>query len=105
MSKTSPYFSMNGLAFQTSGDTLECELNFKATMQKLEAYVLSRGSQDEAMTALAFLEDMYPSIEQFCDDIRITFILDDYSDSELKARVSRRAYNRIVDRLNGQPLR
>lgn len=105
MSKTSPYFSMNGLAFQTSGDALESELNVEAAMQKLETYVLAKGNQDEAMTALAFLEDMHPSLEAFCDDIRITFILDDCVDSELKARVSRRAYNRIVDRLNGRPIR
>ena len=96
---------MNGLAFQTSGDRLEGELNVKAAMKKLETYVLGKGNQDETMTALGYLEDIFPSLEEFCDDIRLTFILDDCVDAELKARVSRRAYNRIVDRLNGRSLR
>ncbi len=96
---------MDGLAFQTTGDSTEQEVNVQAAMKKLQAYVLGKGCQDEAMTALACLEDSQPSVEGFCDDIRAAFFLDDYLDGELKSRIQRRAYNRIVDRLNGRPLR
>lgn len=105
MRKTNtPYFSFSNLAFQTPGDPLEGQINLNAAMRKLEAFVLGKGNQDEAMVALAFLEDFNPRLEEFCDDIRITFILDDCTDFELKQRHIRRAYNRIVDRLNGRPL-
>lgn len=105
MSKSTPYFSFNGLAFQTPGDEVERHMNLKIAMARLERYVLGKGQQDEAMTALAFIEDLRPSLESLCDDIRIAFLLDDFEDYDLKQRFIRRAYNRIVDRLNGVPLR
>lgn len=85
MSKTqTPYFSFSGMAFQTPGDLIESQINLKIAMRELEAFVLGKNGQDEAMVALAFLEDTYPHLEEFCDDIRITFVLDDSGDFEIK---------------------
>lgn len=105
MSKTqTPYFSFSGLAFQTPGEPIEYGIDLRSAMKALRLFVLGNGNQDEVMAALAHIEDRRPDLEEFCDDIRITFILDDCADYELKQRQLHRAYNRIVNRLNNSPI-
>ncbi len=56
------------------------------------------------MEALAFLEDNAPKVEKFCDEIRTTFFLDDFEDSDLKRAICVRAFTGIKSRLSCKPV-
>jgi hypothetical protein len=103
-SEQSPYFSFSGLAFRTPGDEMETEMNLQIAMQHLRAYVVEGAGRDEAAAALAYLQSQSPKLNPFCKEMRFAFQLDDFDDSEHKKRLMIRAYNGIVDRLNGQPV-
>lgn len=105
MNSSNPYFSLSGLAFQTPGDDTESGVNTRLAMNRIHAFVMTGGSQRDAMEALAYLEDKYPKLEACCDHMRIAFLLDDFESGEEKQRIARKAYNCLVDRLNGTPLR
>ncbi|GJH22776.1 hypothetical protein CBA19CS22_39560 [Caballeronia novacaledonica] len=100
----SPYFSLKNLAFQTPGAPIEHQLNLTAAMDELRKYALHGGQWDAAMLALEYLEDTRPELQRFCDEMRVSFLCDDADGDNTKIRLARRAYNRMVDRLNGQPL-
>lgn len=80
-------------------------MNIMAAMDKLKAYASSGGSEQDAMFALAYLEDQFPRLEPLCDDMRVAFLLDDFNDYDMKKRIIIKAYNRIVDRVNGMALK
>jgi hypothetical protein len=96
-----PYFSLEGLYFQTAGDSNELFINVQKAMDVLRHYALYGGQWDEAMTALAFLEEVRPELQTMCDEMRVTFLIDDNDHGNPKIRLARKAYNRMVDRLNG----
>lgn len=100
-----PFFSTEGMAFQTNGSDMEAQANIKMAMEKVYDYAFKGGDPAEAQFALAYLEDNVEKISRFCDDLRTTFFLDDFQDSELKRKICVRAYNNIVDRLNGKPIK
>jgi len=67
-------------------------------------YCFKGGSGQDAMEALAFLEDNAPKVEKFCDEIRTTFFLDDFEDSDLKRAICVRAFTGIKSRLSCKPV-
>ena len=96
-----PYFSMEGMCFQTPGSDIEAEINVKKAMDFVRAYVMGAGNPEDAGEALDYLEGRYGKIKTFTAEIRSTFALDDFVDQELRDRICRRAYNRICARLEG----
>lgn len=106
MSKQAPYFSFHGLPFQTPGDDIEQAMNMQIAMERLRAFVCDQGGNEEdAAAALAFLQNRTPKLSEFCKQMRLAFLLDDFEDADRKKRLIIRAYNGIVDRLNGTPVR
>lgn len=100
-----PYFSLDGMPFQTPGSPVERDINLQAAMERVYNYAFKGGEAEQAQFALAFLEDQVPSLERFCDDMRATFFLDDFMDNDLKKKICIRAYNNMADRLSGRPLK
>jgi hypothetical protein len=105
MSKQNPYFSFEGMAFRTTGDDVETDMNIHKAMEILRNFVTEGSGQSEAMQALGYLEDQNPKLERYCDEMRIAFLLDDFDDAEAKKRLAIKAYNGIADRLSGRPAR
>ena len=103
-SMSKPYFSMEGMAFQPNGTDIELQVNISAAMECIHAYCFKGGSGQEAQFALGFIEDHCPKVEKFCDEIRVTFFLDDFIDHERKRSICTRAYNALINRLNGKPV-
>lgn len=103
MSKQNPYFSFEGMAFRTTGDDVETDMNTHKAMEILRKFVTKGSGQPEAMQALGYLEDQNPKLERYCDEMRIAFLLDDFDDADAKKRLAIEAYNGIADRLSGRP--
>jgi len=99
-----PYFSMEGMAFKENGSDIEAEINIQCAMKIIHDYCFKGGSGQDAQEAMAFLEDNAAKVERFCDEIRVTFFLDDFQDSERKRAICTRAYNGLADRLNCKPV-
>lgn len=95
-----PYFSLEGAAFQTAGDDNVVVMNTRAAMKAVEDYILRGASNQDTDTALRYLHDTHVGLRLACMEIWKTFFLDDFLDSELKRRICTRAYNVMVDRLN-----
>lgn len=102
MTKDKPYFSLEGLAFQTPGDPVEITVNTRAAMAVLEAIARKREPPSDPMVALAYLEDAYPYLEPECDAFRIALGLRDITDEDYRQRLAIRAYNTLADVLSGR---
>ena len=96
-----PYFSLEGLFFQTPGTPIEGRINTQKAMQDLREYVLGQGQADLALIAIHYLEETYPSVKIYTGQFRQAFQYDDFIDSEVRDGIMRKAYNGIVKRING----
>jgi len=103
--RKNPYFSLDGLSFQTPGSGIEQSINLQSAMARICAFATKGEAPQDAMEALAWLEDKYTKLQPCCDHMRIAFLLDDFDDCEQKRRIAIRAYNCLVDRLNNMALR
>lgn len=100
-----PFMTLEGLAFQSHDTDIQRDINIKKAMQHIRAYCLDGKDRDLAMIGLALIEDRFAKVERFCDDIRSTFALDDFMDEDQKKAICARAYNNLVSRLTGRPVR
>jgi hypothetical protein len=100
-----PYFTFDGLCFQTPGDAIEITINTAAAMQVLEDVARNREPRSDPMLALALLEDTHPKLEADCDAFRIALSLKDAADERHRLKLAIRAYNALADRLSGRAKR
>ncbi len=97
-----PYFSLDGLAFQTPGDAIEITINTAAAMQVLEDVARNREPRSDPMLALALLEDTHSKLEADCDAFRVALSLKEPAEERHRLKLAIRAYNALADRLSGK---
>lgn len=94
-----PYFSMDGMAFQTTGSDIESRINTRMALKALESFIYGRTDMREAEEALRYLAGVYDKLAPFCQDYMRAFYYDCAVDQEMIRRICTPAYNSIVRRL------
>lgn len=102
MARSNPF--NDNLAFQPKGTEQESQRKIDQAMEIIRAFCVEGTNERDVQTALGYIEDHCPKTEQFCDEIRTAFLLDDITQSELRSRLCVRAYNKLVSRMNGKPV-
>ena len=98
----SEYFTLDGLAFQVSGDALEQRISIGVAMNVVRGYCAGMNRGDECDRALVYLEENVGKINLFVRALRDTYHLDDFNDQEEKMARCGPALRGIWSRVNNR---
>lgn len=100
----SPFHSLKGAAFQTSGTHHEIKINIRAALGLIRRYVSYGGASTDAEIGMRYIEQECPKVQLIINDMRMYLFDYDKFDSDDHKKLCLQLCSDLEKRVGEKPL-